>query len=752
MAAFAALTAAVGYSQEAPPLSAPPAQATDKPKDTGEEAIKLQDFVVTDDADSGYATSNAIGSTRTNEAIIDTAQVINVINQNMMQDYQPGELADILKYVPGVTIESNVGDSAMIRGFTVRNQYTDGMVDNQNQSQAGADPFQYERIEVIKGPEGLVYGSTAIGGVTNRIRKKPNWKPRTEIAFTYGNHNQTKTELDTNIPLTDKLSFRLLAMYRNENLVNGVATRFAYFDRWIANPSMMWKVTPKSQLYIYGEFLGEHGYKHWGENGMFVAPAYYVAGKTTAAVAAGYPYLGKETAQFGVPWQDGGITTWGLLPRDFTFGGPQSHSINHKDASGIFYEMNPMENWLIRAGGTVSWWNHYVEDVIPVNMASDNVDMTRLWRTLANDDFYAVYAVDSTATFRLLGMDHRLFSVFQYQYTGDYQDGWTQNPSRPIPDLNIYNPVYTYYDPYDKVHNSNQYVAGNNYSGGFKDHIKLFGDKLQLAGGPRYDWYNSRTNNTLPVVHVEGVTNKQTAWTYNYGALLKPFGNNFSLFYGHSENYQPNYGQQPDGTPYPAQTGLDNEEGIKMAFLQGRITGTVSNYVIKQVHILLPDPDPTRATLGYKIDSGLNETKGQEADVFFQITHELSYSVGGAVMNYVTTTNNIAPRGAPTKTANSTLRYGIKEGYLKGLSFGGGFTYKSAFNVETATATQPAARYYLPGYHTFDAWTGYHWKNYAFQLNCSNVGNTWYLQRSTSKDQIWEGPERLIKFRVSRVF
>jgi len=42
----------------------------------------------------------------------------------------------------------------------------------------------------------------------------------------------------------------------------------------------------------------------------------------------------------------------------------------------------------------------------------------------------------------------------------------------------------------------------------------------------------------------------------------------------------------------------------------------------------------------------------------------------------------------------------------------------------------------------------YRWKNYAFQLNVNNVTNEWYLQRSVSKDQILQGPERLIKVRA----
>jgi len=57
-----------------------------------------------------------------------------------------------------------------------------------------------------------------------------------------------------------------------------------------------------------------------------------------------------------------------------------------------------------------------------------------------------------------------------------------------------------------------------------------------------------------------------------------------------------------------------------MAFFENRIAGTISTYKLEQNHILLPDPDPTRAAQGWRIDSGQNTTKGQELDVFFQVT------------------------------------------------------------------------------------------------------------------------------------
>jgi iron complex outermembrane receptor protein len=341
-----------------------------------------------------------------------------------------------------------------------------------------------------------------------------------------------------------------------------------------------------------------------------------------------------------------------------------------------------------------------------------------------------------------------LFAVQQLQYRQQFQEIYSHNPQRTIQNLDIYNPVYTGYDPFDKVRTNRQSGHAPNYAFGFKDHIKFFGDKLQVAGGPRFDWFKSRTDNLI--TGVQGRVNKGQTWTYNYGAVIKPT-KSYSVFYGHSETYTPNTTVNPDGMTFQPQIGAVDEVGLKLAFLGGRIAGTISAYNLKLQHIVVSDPDPVRAAAGWRVDSGEQVTKGYEADVFVTVTRGWQFNVGGAKID-VTTPNNIFPRGSAKDSANFATSYRINEGRLKGFAVGGGWVYKGKFNVETPALTDRVARYYLPSYATGNAWISYRWKQYLYQLNVTNVTDRWYLLRSTSKDQIWQGPERLIRFRVSRTF
>jgi iron complex outermembrane receptor protein len=243
---------------------------------------------------------------------------------------------------------------------------------------------------------------------------------------------------------------------------------------------------------------------------------------------------------------------------------------------------------------------------------------------------------------------------------------------------------------------------------------------------------------------------KGNTWTYNYGAVIKP-NRSFSLFYGHSETYAPNTTVNPNGGTFDPQLGAVNEFGLKLAFLDGRIAGTISTYNLKLTHIILNDPDPVRAAAGWRVDSGFQETTGYEADVFFTVTRGWQLNAGGSSVD-VTTPNGIFPRGSAKQSANLATSYRVTEGALKGLAFGGGWIYKGRFNVEAAALTDRVARYFLPAYAYGTAWVSYNWKRYRFQLNVANVTDEWYLIRSVSKEQIFQGPERQYRFRVSRTY
>jgi iron complex outermembrane receptor protein len=81
---------------------------------------------------------------------------------------------------------------------------------------AGGSLYDVRRVEVLPGPQGTLYGSSAIGGVVNIISNQPTHEWTTDATIEYGNHNTRHETLVQNVPVTANLSFRVAADF-NDN-------------------------------------------------------------------------------------------------------------------------------------------------------------------------------------------------------------------------------------------------------------------------------------------------------------------------------------------------------------------------------------------------------------------------------------------------------------------------------------------------------------------------------------------------------
>src|SRR5262249_56816714 len=88
-------------------------------------------------------------------------------------------LADALKNVPGITLNAGEGgthgDLVNLRGFSAGDDYfMDGLRDTGIYDR---DVFDYEAVEVYKGPASTLFGRGSTGGVINQILKTPQLYP-----------------------------------------------------------------------------------------------------------------------------------------------------------------------------------------------------------------------------------------------------------------------------------------------------------------------------------------------------------------------------------------------------------------------------------------------------------------------------------------------------------------------------------------------------------------------------------------------
>jgi len=141
---------------------------------------------------------------------------------------------DMTNFTPGLTY-NNSGDRITLRGVgrisNVQSAdgavaiYSDGIYESTT-FQASKPPLFIDRVEVLRGPQGTLYGRNSIGGAINVISKRPSQDFEAEVRATVANYNYTLFQGTVSGPLSDSLRFRLNGSWEKQ--------RDGYFDNVVA--------------------------------------------------------------------------------------------------------------------------------------------------------------------------------------------------------------------------------------------------------------------------------------------------------------------------------------------------------------------------------------------------------------------------------------------------------------------------------------------------------------------------------------
>lgn len=124
-------------------------------------------------------------ATRTPTVLLDVPQAISVVTQDLIRDQSMQNMADVVRYVPGITMAQGEGhrDAPVIRGnVTTSDFYVNGVRDD---VQYLRDLYNVERVEAVKGANALTFGRGGGGGVINRVTKSAALAPIREISLLY---------------------------------------------------------------------------------------------------------------------------------------------------------------------------------------------------------------------------------------------------------------------------------------------------------------------------------------------------------------------------------------------------------------------------------------------------------------------------------------------------------------------------------------------------------------------------------------
>ncbi len=162
-----------------------------------------------------YAATSSSTATKTNTLLRDVPQSITVITNELIKDQSIRSVGDAVRYVPGVGVSQGEGnrDALVFRGNrSTGDFFTDGIRDDVEYYR---DFYNIQRIEVLKGANGMIFGRGGSGGVVNRVTKQANWDPAREFSFQGGSYNQKRIAADVGHVINDMASIRLNGLYED---------------------------------------------------------------------------------------------------------------------------------------------------------------------------------------------------------------------------------------------------------------------------------------------------------------------------------------------------------------------------------------------------------------------------------------------------------------------------------------------------------------------------------------------------------
>lgn len=140
------------------------------------------------------ARDEKFAGTKTETPLIETPQPITIVTSDQFISQGAINISDTVRYTAGITANP-YGRDTRVDGFVIRGidalQFRDGMRDIFSYyASITSDPYNFSRVEVVRGPASVLFGQGSIGGLVNLVSKTPDFETRGEISAVYGSYDR----------------------------------------------------------------------------------------------------------------------------------------------------------------------------------------------------------------------------------------------------------------------------------------------------------------------------------------------------------------------------------------------------------------------------------------------------------------------------------------------------------------------------------------------------------------------------------
>lgn len=662
----------------------------------------------------GYMATKSFSATRTDTPLRDVPQSITVVTKDLIRDQNMLSITDVVRYVPGVAPSQGEGnrDAVIFRGNNSTGDfYVDGLRDD---VQYMRDLYNIDRVEVLKGSNGMIFGRGGAGGVINRVTKEANWTPTSEIVAQYGSFSQKRIAIDINRPINEIAAFRLNAMYEHSNSFrNGVE-----LERGGVNPTLTIKPTAQTKIVLSGEYFTDNRVADRG------IPSFQ-----------GRPAETHRSTFFGDPNRSPvRLDTYSLNSLiEHTFDNNLTVRNRTRYASYDKFYQNVFASGAVTGGGNV-------------NVQAYN-DATQRDNLFTQTDF--LYALNTGP------IKHEFMTGVEYgrQVTDNFRNnGYFNNNfsnSGRTDSVSFFNPISSIplaFRP-DPTGVTNNGTATANNQGTvdvvgvyLQDQITLL-PQVKAVLGIRYDNFDLkfRNNNTGQVFHVtDGLISPRV------GLIYKPL-EEVSIYGNYSLSYVPRAGDQLTSLTL-SNAALKPEQFMNLELgakwdIRPDLSLTTALYQLDRSNVLAVDPNDTSRSI--LVDG--QRARGAEVGLMGRITPQWSVMGGYAYTDAeITRTITGAQAGAvvaqvPKHTVSMWNRYD----FTPFLGLGLGVIHRS--NMYAAVDNTVL----LPGFTRMDAAMFVRLnKVLRVQANIENIANVDYIASAHNNNNIMPGAPRIYRLTV----
>ena len=697
------------------------------PSDAERLAAQLPTVYVTGKRPESYNVDRSTTAMRTNTPLRDVPQSMTMIPSALIRDQSMQSITDVIRYAPGVGTSQgeNNRDTVVLRGTTSTSDFfVNGVRDD---VQYFRDLYNVDLVEVLKGPNAMIFGRGGGGGVINRVTKVADWVPTREVALQTGSYHDARVTTDIGGAFSDAFAGRLTAMYEStEGYRDGYS-----LERYGVNPTATFKTGEKTLLTL--------GYELYHDE---------------RTADRGIPSLN------GRPYPTDPSTFFGDPARSFAKADVDAFNalVQHDFGGGLTLRNNT------RYGDYDRMYQNFVPGAVAAGAGSVPIsaynNATRRKNLFNQTDFVWVKEIGAMQHTFLGGVEIGRQDSVNHRNTGFFAVGPNTNAAGTTYNTLLTTPMFQ--APVDFRSNGTTDADNNGITDiaavYVQDQMELT-SKVELVAGLRYDSFRVDFNDTRPTpAGIGNVRSRDGLVSPRVGLILKAT-DSLSAYASYSVAFTPRAGEQLASlTNFNKALDPEAYRNVEIGAkwdISSDLAFTTAVYRQERTHVAVADTSPGAPAGQLMLVDG-QRVKGVEVGLSGRVTRKWSMAGGYAHQDGEISSDQSAAvrRGATlAQTPTNTFSFWNRYDFTPQLGVGVGIINRDDMFAATENVVIAASNVTLPGYTRVDAavFMGFNSK-FGAQVNVENLFDKNYYLNADNNNNITPGAPRAVRVTLNAKF